>query len=76
MLPRVPDIDAPLLLMHGMAADNVLFTHSLKLIKSCKTAASVRTDDLPKRQASPPRTNLATHHYNYILGFFRRELMA
>jgi dipeptidyl-peptidase-4 len=33
VLPYAGNLDAPLLIMHGMADDNVLFTHSTKLFK-------------------------------------------
>ena len=44
----------PLLLVHGMADDNVLFTNSTQLMTTLQDARqAVRPDDLPGRQARP-----------------------
>ena len=34
VFPHVADLEGPLLVMHGMADDDVLFTHSTKLFKA------------------------------------------
>lgn len=76
VLPRVPDIDAPLLLMHGMADDNVLFTHSLKLVQSLQDAGKqFELMTYPGAKHALQEPTVATHRYNYILDFFRRQLM-
>ena len=75
VLPRVEAIDAPLLLMHGMADDNVLFTHSLKVIDALQEAGKpFELMTYPgAKHALQPRS-VAIHRYNYILDFFRRAL--
>ena len=76
VLPRVPDIDAPLLLMHGMADDNVLFTHALKLVQSLQDAGKqFELMTYPGAKHALQERTVATHRYNYILDFFRRTLM-
>ena len=74
-LPRAADIDAPLLLMHGMADDNVLFTHTLKLVKALQDAA--RPFELmtyPGAKHALQERSVAIHRYRCILSFFRRHL--
>jgi len=76
-LPRAADIDAPLLLMHGMADDNVLFTHTLKLVKALQDAA--RPFELmtyPGAKHALQERSVAIHRYRCILSFFRRHLGA
>ena len=76
VLPRVPDIDAPLLLMHGMADDNVLFTHSLKLVKALQDAGKpFELMTYPGAKHALQERSVATHRYRLILDFFRRKLM-
>ena len=74
-LARVGDIDAPLLLMHGVADDNVLFTHSLRLINALQDAG--KTFELmayPASKHALQERNVAVHRYRLILDFFRRKL--
>ncbi len=74
-LPRAADIDAPLLLMHGMADDNVLFTHTLKLVKALQDAA--RPFELmtyPGAKHALQERSVTIHRYRCILSFFRRHL--
>ena len=74
-LPRVGAIDAPLLLMHGMADDNVLFTHSLKLIKALQDAGKpFELMTYPGAKHALQERRVAIHRYNCILDFFRRTL--
>ena len=74
-LPRVGAIDAPLLLMHGMADDNVLFTHSLKLIKALQDAGKpFELMTYPGAKHALQERSVAIHRYNCILDFFRRTL--
>ena len=74
-LARVGDIDAPLLLLHGVADDNVLFTHSLRLINALQDAG--KTFELmayPASKHALQERNVAVHRYRLILDFFRRKL--
>ena len=76
-LPLARHIDAPLLLMHGMADDNVLFTHTVKFAKALQDAGrkfEMMTYPSAKHFLQQPPT--ATHRYRCILDFFRRELGA
>ena len=76
-LPRVDAIDAPLLLMHGMADDNVLFTHSLKLIKALQDAGKpFELMTYPGAKHALQERSVAIHRYNCILDFFGRTLSA
>ena len=76
VLPRVPNIDAPLLLMHGMADDNVLFTHSLKLIKALQDAGKpFELMTYPGAKHGLQERSVAIHRYRLILDFLRRKLM-
>ena len=76
-LPRVDAIDAPLLLMHGMADDNVLFTHSLKLIKALQEAGKpFELMTYPGAKHALQERSVAVHRYNCLLDFFRRTLSA
>ena len=75
VLPRVSDIDAPLLLMHGMADDNVLFTHSLRLIKALQDAGKAfELMTYPGSKHALQERSVAIHRYRLILDFFRRTL--
>ena len=77
VLPRVPNIDAPLLLMHGMADDNVLFTHSLRLIKALQDAGKpFELMTYPGAKHALQERSVAIHRYHCILRFFRRTLEA
>ena len=76
-LPRVDAIDAPLLLMHGMADDNVLFTHSLKLIKALQDAGKpFELMTYPGAKHALQERSVAVHRYECLLDFFRRTLSA
>ena len=76
-LPQIPGIDAPLLLMHGMADDNVLFTHSLKLIQALQDAGKpFELMTYPGAKHALQQQNVAIHRYHCMLDFFRRTLQA
>ena len=76
VLPHVPNIDAPLMLMHGMADDNVLFTHSLKLIKALQDAGKpFELMTYPGAKHGLQEPSVAIHRYRLILDFLRRKLM-
>ena len=76
-LPRAGHIDAPLLLIHGMADDNVLFAHSVKLIRALQEAGKqFELMTYPGAKHSLQERAVATHRYRCILDFFRRKLAA
>ena len=76
-LPQAGHIDAPLLLMHGMADDNVLFAHSVKLIRALQAAGKqFELMTYPGAKHSLQERAVATHRYRCILEFFRRKLAA
>jgi dipeptidyl-peptidase-4 len=78
VLAYASQLKRPLLLMHGMADDNVLFTHSTALIKALQDANrpfELMTypggkHGLTSQQGSGP------HAFEQILRFFDRELRA
>ncbi|MDE0693787.1 MAG: alpha/beta fold hydrolase [Gammaproteobacteria bacterium] len=74
-LPKVANIRSPLLLMHGMADDNVLFTHSTRLMKALQDA-NVPFDLMtyPGAKHSMQERAVATHRFETILRFLEREL--
>ena len=73
--PRVADIDAPLLLMHGMADDNVLFAHSLALMDALQAAGKpFELMTYPGAKHALQERSVAVHRYEHILEFFRRRL--
>jgi dipeptidyl-peptidase-4 len=77
VFPYAGELRGPLLVIHGMADDNVLFTHSTKLFKVLQDAQ--RDFDMMTYPGSKhallrvPSTG--THAYSQILGFFRRHLV-
>ena len=77
VLPYVENIRDPLLLMHGMADDNVLFTHTTKLMKALQDAG-IPFDLMtyPGAKHSMQEPSVATHRFNKILDFFTRHLGA
>ena len=76
VFPYAKDLSAPLLLIHGMADDNVLFTNSTKLMKALQDDG--RPFDLMTYPGSKhglmrvPATG--QHVYSHILRFFRQHL--
>jgi dipeptidyl-peptidase-4 len=76
VFPYAKDLDAPLLLIHGMADDNVLFTNSTKLMKALQDDG--RPFDVMTYPGSKhgltrvPATG--KHAYAQILRFFRLHL--
>ena len=76
VLPSAGDLHGSLLLVHGMADDNVLFTHSTMLMQGLQAAGQpfdVMTYPGGKhglvRMAQTGR-----HYYEMVLRFFEREL--
>ena len=75
VLPRVANIDAPLLLMHGMADDNVLFTHTTALMKALQDAGKpFELMTYPGAKHALQESKVAIHRHHCILDFFRRTL--
>ena len=75
VLPRVANIDAPLLLMHGMADDNVLFAHSTALMKALQDAGKpFELMTYPGAKHALQEPAVAIHRHHCILEFFRRTL--
>jgi dipeptidyl-peptidase 4 len=76
VLPRAAALDASLLLVHGMADDNVLFTHSTLLMQQLQSLAKpfdVMT--YPGGKHGLVRMPQAgRHYYELVLRFFEREL--
>ena len=76
VFPYARDLSAPLLLIHGMADDNVLFTNSTKLMKALQDDG--RPFDLMTYPGSKhgltrvPATG--QHVYSHILRFFGQHL--
>lgn len=75
VFPYLGNIRDPLLLMHGMADDNVLFTHTTMLMKALQDAA-IPFDLMtyPGAKHSMQEPSVATHRFNKILDFFERHL--
>ena len=75
VLPAVQAIDVPLLLMHGMADDNVLFSHSTELMRALQDAGvPFELMTYPGSKHALQERSVAIHRYRYLLEFFRRNL--
>lgn len=75
VFPYVKKLNKPLLLIHGMADDNVLFTHSTKLMKALQEAE--KPFDLmtyPGAKHSLWGESTQNHVLHGMLRFFDREL--
>jgi dipeptidyl-peptidase-4 len=76
VFPYAKELDAPLLLIHGMADDNVLFTNSTKLMKTLQDEG--RPFDLmtyPGSKHGLTRVPASGKHtYSHILRFFEQHL--
>lgn len=75
VLPYVKNLERPLLLVHGMADDNVLFTHSTRLMKALQDAGKpfdVMT--YPGSKHSLWGESVQNHVLHSITRFFDREL--
>ena len=76
VFPYAENLDAPLLVMHGMADDNVLFSHSTKLFNALQSAG--RPFDMMTYPGSKhalmrvPATG--QHALNHMLRFFQEHL--
>ncbi len=75
VLPRVAAIQAPLLLIHGMADDNVLFTHTTSLMAALQEAGiQFQLMAYPGAKHALQEPAVAIHRYHCILEFFQRTL--
>ena len=76
VFPYAKDLDTPLLLIHGMADDNVLFTNSTKLMKTLQDEG--RPFDMmtyPGSKHGLTRVPASGKHaYAHILRFFEQHL--
>lgn len=75
VFPYVTNLKKPLLLIHGMADDNVLFTNSTKLMKALQDAG--KPFDLmtyPGSKHSLWGESVQNHELNTIIRFLNREL--
>ena len=75
VFPAVEAIDVPLLLMHGMADDNVLFSHSTELMRVLQDAGvPFELMTYPGSKHALQERSVAIHRYRYLLEFFGRNL--
>jgi len=75
VFPYAEGLDGPLLIYHGMADDNVLFTHSTRLYKHLQDMAKpFETMDYPGKKHSIRGKKTGTHLYKTITNFFNRNL--
>ncbi len=68
-------LSRPLLLVHGMADDNVLFTHTTKLMKTLQDAT--RPFELmtyPGSKHALQERSVSVHRFEALLDFFQRHL--
>ena len=75
VFPAVEAIDVPLLLVHGMADDNVLFSHSTELMRALQDAGvPFELMTYPGSKHALQERSVAIHRYRYLLEFFGRSL--
>ncbi|WP_018983780.1 S9 family peptidase [Salinimonas chungwhensis] len=75
VFPYAEGLSGPLLIYHGMADDNVLFTHSTRLYKHLQDMAKpFETMDYPGKKHSIRGKQTGTHLYKTITNFFNRNL--
>ena len=75
VIAHLENLASPLLLMHGMADDNVLFTHSTLIMSELQRLG--KQFDLmtyPGAKHSMQETHVSTHRFTTILNFFARHL--
>jgi dipeptidyl-peptidase 4 len=77
VMAHVQHMRGALLVMHGMADDNVLFTHSTKLFKALQDRHfRFEMMTYPGAKHSLQQTDVAIHRFLTILEFFERQLTA
>ena len=75
VLTYVDKLSGPLLLIHGMADDNVLFTHSTMLMSELqKRNKAFELMTYPGAKHSMQEPHVSIHRFNLILDFFNRKL--
>lgn len=75
VLPWLERLEAPLLLMHGMADDNVLFTHSTMLMRELQRLNKpFELMTYPGSRHGLQERDVSIHRFELILDFFRRRL--
>ncbi|RCU45642.1 S9 family peptidase [Corallincola holothuriorum] len=76
VFPYAPQLKGPLLIYHGMADDNVLFTHSTKLYSQLQQAMlPFEMMNYPGKKHSIRGKETRIHLYRTIQQFFERHLM-
>lgn len=75
VFPYAKDLKGDLLIYHGMADDNVLFTHSTKLYKHLQDLAKpFDVMDYPGKKHSIRGKATGTHLYHTVTNFFDRTI--
>ncbi|MCZ0943530.1 MAG: alpha/beta fold hydrolase, partial [Gammaproteobacteria bacterium] len=75
VLTHIDGIQGKLLLMHGMSDDNVVFTHSMRLMTALQEAnIPFELMTYPGAKHSMQQKAVAIHRFNLILDFFERHL--
>ncbi len=75
VLSHLQTLRAPLLLMHGMADDNVLFTNSTQIMARLQhLGKAFELMTYPGAKHSMQEQDVSIHRFNMILEFFNRHL--
>ena len=75
VLSHVEQLRGPLLIIHGMADDNVLLNHSTLLFPgNAKEGHFIREHDVSRRNAWFQRSDIIVHRARLIMNFFDRHL--
>ena len=75
LFPHLDALSGKLLIIHGMADDNVLFTHSTKLFKELQSRAfAFEMMTYPGSKHALQEQSVSIHRFNLILDFFERTL--
>ena len=76
VLDQLEDFEGALLVMHGMADDNVLFANSTRLFKALQDRhRSFEMMTYPGAKHALQERDVAIHRYQTMLDFLRRELI-
>ena len=75
VFPYLDNLKGKLLIMHGMADDNVLFTHTTRLIKALQARCfPFEMMAYPGSKHALQEQSVSIHRFNMILDFFERSL--